>query len=338
MVQEDFAEYNCAVMLWKIIPPFLILFGTTGNTLTIIVLINKRLRASPTSIFLATLALSDILALVTGLLRQWIKYTFKVDIREDLTVTGCRFHWFMVYVTTQCSSWMLICVTLERVISSYIPHRRRIFCKMRVACVVVGVIIFSLVLLNSHYLFGYGNIIRHSNNETVKEICIPKSGDYSYFISYSWTWVDLCVFYLVPLLFLLVGNSLIIYKVLDSHRRSRQAVAPSAYQITASQQSKTSGLTKLLLLVSIIFIVCVTPIVVYPIGEPYWKEGASDHKIAAMFLVETIANLLMYINHSVNFVIYFLSGTKFRAEVNRLICCKKATEQGQPTTISRSGL
>lgn len=334
MAQEDYTAYKCAVLLWKIIPPFLILFGTTGNIITIIVLKQKRLRTSPTSIFLATLAMSDILALVTGLLRQWITYTFDVDIRKDVSVAGCRLHWFVVYLSTQCSSWMLVCVTMERVISSFIPHKRRIFCNMRVAYVAVCVIISFLVVLNAHYLFGYGNLISHSSNETVEEVCIPKTEDYSYFILYTWTWIDLCVFYLVPLLFLLIGNCMIIYKVLKSHRRSRQAVAPSAYQVTTSHRRTTSSLTKLLLLVSVIFIVCVTPIVVYPIGEPYWKEGASEKKVASLFLLETEANLLMYINHSVNFVIYFLSGTKFRTEVNRVVCCKKITEQGCPTTIS----
>ncbi|XP_053398419.1 G-protein coupled receptor daf-37-like [Mercenaria mercenaria] len=338
MSVEDYTDYKGAVMLWKIIPPFLIVFGTTGNTITIIVLLQKRLRNSPTSIFLATLAMSDILALTTGLLRQWIKYTFDVDIREDLTVSGCKFHWFIVYVVTQFSSWMLICVTVERVISTFMPHKRRVFCKMRFASITVCAILCFLVSLNAHYLFGYGNLVRNVDNETELERCMPTTDSYAHFIIYSWTWIDLCVFYLIPMLVMIIGNSMIIYKVFDSQRRSRRTVAPTSNPSVTAQRRKTSSLTVLLMFVSALFIICITPIVVYPIGEPYWKEGAPEHKVATMFLVETMANLLMYVNHSVNFVVYFLSGSKFRSEVNRVVCCKNITVIRQQTTVSRSGI
>lgn len=334
MAKEDYEVYRVAVMLWKIVPPFLCVFGTAGNILTIIVLAQRRLRNAPTSLFLASLAVSDILTLNTGLLRQWIKYTFYVDIREDLTELGCKFHWFIVYVVTQFSSWMLICVTVERVISTYMPHRRKQLCKMTVAYFTVCLILCFLVSLNAHYLFGYGTVYQDTGNETKNVKCVTKTVDYDHFIIYVWTWIDMGVFYLVPMLVLLVGNSMIIYKVLDSHRHSRRAVAPNSNQT----QRKISSLTILLLLVSALFIVCITPIVVYPAGEPYWIDGASDHKLATMFLFETMSNLFMYVNHSVNFILYFLSGSKFRNEVKRLLCGITVPVVEQTTLSTRSGV
>ncbi|XP_060579418.1 thyrotropin-releasing hormone receptor-like [Ruditapes philippinarum] len=335
---EDYIQYKAALSLWRYVPPFLIVFGITGNVLTIIILLQKHLRNSATSTFLVTLAISDILALITGLVRQWVKYTFKVDIREDLTVTGCRIHWFVVYVVTQFSSWMLICVTLERIISTFLPHTRRVFCKQRNASIAVAAIFLTLCLLNSHYLFGYGD--KYNGNHTIIERCVPMEDNYTHFISYSWTWIDLCVFYLIPMLFLLIGNMMIIFKVLDSHRRSRRAVVPSTNvpSTTATQRNKTSSLTVLLMLVSALFIICITPIVVYPIGEPYWIQGASEQRLATMFLSNALANLLMYSNHSVNFVLYFLSGSKFRSEVRKVISCKRRQVQVAPHqgTLTRS--
>ncbi|XP_045197542.2 apelin receptor B-like [Mercenaria mercenaria] len=332
MSKEDFAEYEAAVMLWKIIPPFLIVFGTTGNAITIYALLQKRLRNSPTPLFLATLALSDILALTTGLLRQWIKYTFDVDIREDFTVSGCKFHWFIVYVVTQFSSWMLICVTVERVISTFLPHKRHVFCQMKFAYISVCAVLCFLMTLNAHYLFGYGDVSRHVGNGTKEQRCVPTTEQYDHFIIYSWTWIDWCVFYLIPLLVLLTGNSLIVYKVFKSHRRCHGTVTSNTNPSTAVQKS-ISSLTLLLMLVSVLFIICVTPIVVYPIGDPYWREGTSEHKLAKLFLIETIANLLMYLNHSVNFLVYFLSGSKFRSEVNRIVCVHAT---GHASTVSGS--
>ena len=338
MNSESYVQYKAALVLWRYVPPFLIIFGITGNALTVIILLQKHLRKSATSIFLVSLAISDILALTTGLVRQWIKYAFKVDIREDVSVTGCRLHWFLVYVVTQFSSWMLICVTMERTISTFQPHKRRVFCKVRNASLAVGAILTALFLLNGHYLFGYGNKV--DENNTIVESCVPIEDNYAHFISYSWTWIDLCVFYLIPMLFLLIGNMMIIYKVLDSHRRSRRVIAPSANVPTTNtaQRNKTSSLTVLLMLVSALFIICITPIVVYPIGEPYWRQGASEKTLAIMFLSDTLANLLMYANHSVNFALYFLSGSKFRSEVNKVIFCKRGRVQAadHQLTVTRS--
>lgn len=342
MSMEEYDAYRAAVMLWKIVPPFLCVFGTAGNILTIIVLTQRRLRKAPTALFLAALAVSDILTLNTGLLRQWIKYTFQVDIREDLTELGCKFHWFIVYVVTQFSSWMLICVTVERVISTFMPHRRTMLCKMTIAYFTVCLILCFLIGLNAHYLFGYGTVYQYTGNETIKVMCVTTTVNYDHFIMYAWTWIDMGVFYLVPMLVLLVGNSMIIYKVLDSHRRCRQTVVPAPNPTQNKQDTiqrrKISSLTILLLLVSVLFIVCITPIVVYPAGEPYWKEGASDHKLATMFLFETMSNVFMYVNHSVNFILYFLSGSKFRNEVKMLVCGIPVPMVEQTTLSARSGV
>lgn len=334
---------KAAKILWKVISPLLLILGTFGNILVITVLTRKSSRKVPTSIFLSALAVSDLLALLTGLLRQWIRYVFETDIRTDISVSGCRFHWFIVYLVTQFSSWMLICVTAERVASTLVPHKSRVIFTIRNALILVCTVFVVLVLLNGHYLFGYGyknHTYENGQNET--ERCVPITDRYESFIIYTWTWIDLCVFYLIPFIVLLVGNTLIINKVITSHRKSRRAVVPGNDTRNARMGNfnhagaKISSLTLTLLLVSAVFFICITPIVVYPIGEPYWADGASEKKLASLFLIETIANLLMYINHSINFVLYFLSGRKFRNEVKLLFCRRRTTQNETETSAGAS--
>lgn len=320
---EEYEAYETAEMLWKIISPILIIFGTAGNVLVITLLTRKRSRNLPTSVYLSALAMSDLITLNTGLMRQWIKHTFHIDIRVDLTVFGCRFHWFIVYLATQFSSWMLICVTLERLTSTLLPHRRRVICTMKSSLIAVLVILVFLVLLNGHFLFGYGNTSTTVNGTEVVERCVPLTESYDKFILYSWTWIDLCVFFIVPMTVLLVGNSLIIHNVVSSHRKSRRSVVPDKEARNSKnkiQTSKISSLTISLLLVSLVFCICITPIVVFPIGEPYWSANASTDKRATLFLIESLANLFMYVNHSINFILYFMSGKRFRDEVKQLFC------------------
>ena len=326
---EDHLHYKSADLMWKIISPILIICGTAGSIITVVVLSREKPRKTSTTLYLIALAVSDFLALNTGLLRQWIKYTFDVDIREDLLESGCKFHWFIVYLVTQFSSWMLICVTMERVLSTWLPHKRNIVCTRNSAIGFIIAIALLLLVLNSHYLYGYGTITTNNGTETEITKCSPLYPSYGHFIQYEWVWIDLCVFYLIPIFVLLVGNCAIIYKVVASQRRSRRAVIPAITQKNSVKQSKQiSQLTVTLMVLSAVFFVCITPIVVYPIGEPYWKDDASTEHLAFLFWWETFANLLMYINHSINCVLYYLSGTKFRKEVQKLLCRRRfqATE------------
>ena len=310
--------------MWKIISPILIIIGSIGNIITVIVLSKDKPRKSSTTLYLLALACSDFIVLNTGLLRQWITYAFGIDIRNDLSELGCKFHWFIVYLMTQFSSWMLICVTVERVISTWVPHRRTVACTVKSAIAFIIVIALVLMILNSHYLYGYGTLTTTNGTEMTVTKCTPLTPEYNHFIQYKWVWMDLCVFYLIPIFVLLIGNCAIIYKVLSSQRKSRRTVVPTVTQKVEPRQGRhISRLTLTLMILSVVFFVCITPIVVYPIGEPYWKDDASTEHLAFLFWWETFANLMMYINHSINCILYYLSGTKFRRAVQSLICRRK---------------
>ena len=321
---EDHVHYKSADLMWKIVSPILIIIGSVGNIITIIVLSKEKPRKTSTTLFLLALACSDLVVLNTGLLRQWINYAFGTDIRNDLSEFGCKCHWFIVYLMTQFSSWMLICVTVERVISTWMPHRRNVACTVKSAVVSIFVIACTLVLLNSHYFYGYGSLTTINGTETTVTKCSPLTEDYDWFIQYEWVWIDLCVFYLFPIFILLIGNCAIIYKVLSSQRKSRRTVVPAiTKQVDTRQGKQISRLTLTLMVLSAVFFICITPIVVYPIGEPYWKRDASNEHLAFLFWWETFANLMMYINHSINCILYYLSGTKFRRAVQNLICRRR---------------
>lgn len=325
---ETHSAFRVAIGLWKVLPPILIVLGNVGNILVILVLSSRKQRKSATSTYLCALALSDILALDTGLVRQWVKHAFSYDIRVDVSTTGCRVHWFVVYLVTQFSSWMLICVTLERLIVTWFPQSKHKLCSKVSSLILVTVILICLVLLNGHYLFGYGHIYKVSNNATTYKKCSPLSAKYETFVLFAWTWIDLTIFYLIPLTILATGNGLIVYKVLMSRRKAKRAVAPTGAGDPAmprtTQQTRLSNLTMSLMLVCAVFMICIFPVVLYPIGEPYWEHQASDNKRAHLYLFNTIANLLMYVNHAINFILYFLSGTIFRNDVKAL-CLRRPT-------------
>ena len=65
-------QYQWYVNLFMYVSPFLIVLGTVGNILNLIVLQSRLYRNSPCSVTLSTLALVDMAVLNIGLLRLWI--------------------------------------------------------------------------------------------------------------------------------------------------------------------------------------------------------------------------------------------------------------------------
>ena len=318
---DGIPDWEAAVNIWKVIPPILLIIGTFGNVLTIVVLMRRKTRRSSTAIYLTALACSDLMVLYTGLLRQWIKYMYETDVRH-LSVVGCKIHVYLVYFGTQMSSWLLVAVTSERFVGVWCPHKVKMGCTPVTAGGVVGVLCFIIGGLNVHWLYGKGDFEYTFRNQTRVAKCASLFDEYDNFLRFHWPWVDLCMFCLVPFTILVIENAAIVIKVIQSHAKSRTQVAPSKNgREQKKPSSKRSQLTAMLLTINAVFFVCVTPISIYLIGQTYWIEDITTwEQYAYMMLWWAIVNALMYMNHAINFIMYFLSGTRFRQEVKALFC------------------
>ena len=147
--------------LWKYAAPILLLAGTLGNVFSILVLSRKSLRASATSVFLMTLAVSDTMILNTGLLRQWIKYTFELDIR-NVSDSACKFHWAITYFSFYLSPWLLANVAIERFVAVFLPVKHKSLYSWKRAVIAVSVTMVCLGLITSHFYFTY-NLVPYVN-------------------------------------------------------------------------------------------------------------------------------------------------------------------------------
>ena len=105
-----------SVTVRKICDPVLFLVGTIGNLLTILVLSQNKNRRTTTAIFLIFLAISDIMILFTSYFSEWLYVMWSFGFRQVNNVL-CKLHVFLTYYSLQFSSWTLVIVTCERVIS-----------------------------------------------------------------------------------------------------------------------------------------------------------------------------------------------------------------------------
>lgn len=320
-----YGSYKAGILIWKVVPPILLLLGTVGNSLCIFVLTRKSIRSSTTALYLTALAFSDLAVLYSGLLRQWLIYLFEVDVRH-FSEAGCKLNIWLVYCSLDFSAWILIVVTLERVISAWLPHNYRSVCtKKSAAAVMVSIGVFILAL-NSHLLYGmvFNNVYDEFGNVIGVDKCEEINEDYYIFFNKTWPWIDLCVFCVIPFSVIVVGNTLILVKVVNSHRKLKSAVVPSvtvnSHRSPSSGHGKQSSMTTMLFTLNVVFLLCTSPVSIYNVGYSYWMSGASEQTVANLDLWWAIVNMFQYTNNSLNFLLYCLSGTKFRKEVIKIFC------------------
>ncbi|XP_053374054.1 somatostatin receptor type 1-like [Mercenaria mercenaria] len=340
----QYPEHRFAVLLWKCFPPVFIVIGTCGNLLTITVLSQRKNRNSATSVYITMLASCDIVALWTPLLTHWIKYTFEIDL-TDLSSLNCKIFFILTYFSLQCSSLMIVVVTSERAISVLLPHKVKNKCRPRNAIAVSVTICVCLLSLNIHWLFGVGvkSVDTYQPNNTIAQLkCRPLTEDSKYFIEAVWPWIDLSILYLIPLVILIAASIAFLGHLrINTHRRQNQ-IAPITNSMTkTSRKRMSSQLTKTLLTLDIVFFLCTTPVTIYmtiftgALSSPKQSQYHAVHE-----LWWAIVNMLMFFNNTVNFILYFLSGSRFRDEVKNLLCRKKSSSISAITgcqTIPKAG-
>ena len=99
--------------------PMISAVGLIGNSLTLLVFANRKLKHTSSSIFLAALALVDNLFLL-NLLLMWIDGVFYNIIRIPMV---CELIMFVTYVTGFLSVWFIIGFTTKRYMAICYPIR-----------------------------------------------------------------------------------------------------------------------------------------------------------------------------------------------------------------------
>jgi hypothetical protein len=316
---SSYPEFHVGADLWKICSPIMIILGTFGNIFCIVILLRKNLRRHTTVVYLVALSFNDLLVLYTGLMRQWIKITFEVDVRL-LSEFSCKFHMWMVYVSLDTSAWILVIVTLERVALVWFPHSSKSRCNKHMAGVILGCLLGTVMLVNAHLMYGIGDVTTTEGNQTTSEQCYYENNEYKQFYIDIWPWIDLAKFNAIPFAIILIGSICIVTNFINRQRKLNARVAPQGIQQKGKQ---VNSMTVTLIALNTAFLISTTPISIYLAFYNKWSKNASDHDSARLVLIWAIVNLLMYTNNTINFLLYCVSGSNFRKEIGSLWRGKK---------------
>ena len=288
--------------------------GSVGNTLILAIQrrVGHAVSDTALSVFICSLAVSDMGMLAVGV-TFWFLRSLHIDI-STFHDTSCKLVYFFLYVLGQTSSWFLVSMTTHRAASILWPHKmERTRSTFRAKAVVLTIVLLA-VLETSHILYGFTIVHRSDSGQSD---CGFQSEEYQQFFSGIFTWIDSMLGSFLPFAFLAVSNGVIMMRVGQALRDARHTLAAGTESQLRQRQSKTSSMNVTLISVSFTFVALTLPICVIYIQQFFRTSaftGDAD-EAAWSFLVETLGSALWLTNNSINFYIYVLTGSRYRAEL-----------------------
>lgn len=285
------------VELWKYLGIIIVLLGTVGHILSIAVLIwSKKMRGTASTVYLVAMSLAGMVSLYTGLLRYNIYIGFsdwQYDLRND-SIFACRFHIMLTYLSLQYFAWLQATVAVDRLISLLVPHNYKTLCTWKTGLIVTLVELVVLTALNS----AVPATVSHDENGE----CVYTNPE---FFQNGWGYIDLVSFSLLPAAIMIPCNSVILVifnKSTMTHQKGRN--------------SKSRSLTVMLLSLNVIFVITTLPISIV-FFVPWGEWGTPQY--ADSELAWTIFSLLQYAGSACTFLVYCITGSKFREELLALL-------------------
>lgn len=313
-------EYRAMKAIMLYVSPVLVIVGTLGNAMALMVFRHRSMKQTPAYTYLAVLSISDTLVLYVGLLRLWVGELLGFDVR-DKAEWICKLVNFSGSVASDFSAWMILAVTAVRYLVVYHPIRSKAMCGAFTTRNIISFLLMTAVLANSH-LFWTLAITEETEDGRVILRCDGHS-EYVYFISTVWPWIDAILYCLGPFMSVLTLNILIIRQV--SAKTAKRTMLQSGIVHRAFNARKTDWarkrVTSTLLVVSFTFLITTLPMSFSIIAAHFVNSRVSSIEYMTKFmLVHAITQLFMYLNHSINFFLYCAAGEKFRYHIVHFFC------------------
>lgn len=318
-----FARFNQILHIYYL--PFVIGFGIFGNILSIFIFLLTSLRKYSSSVYLIALAFSDILFLIV-LIMSWLQW---ISINPVSNIVACRIFSYVSHVSAALSVWFVLAVTIERYIAVFIPLHKNVWCTTkRASKVVLLIILFALLAYLIQPIGTNVQRIYMTNSTNYTLACEPLlRWRYSLTIFAN---VDTFFTFIAPCLIILLANIRMSMRIWKSVK-TRQDLTGETVQIQESR------ITIVLSIISTAFVLLNAPAHCFKAKAIIDIIIKGSSKQTQLILdLQTLANMIYYSSHSINFVLYFFCGTTFRQNLVKF--CKdwrhNVSIQSQKTTVS----
>ena len=306
------------------VSPIVICSGIVGNFLSIVVFIKRRKQDRASAQYLGLLAVVDFLNLSVFTLRDWLHLNLHILSQGRLSydklmpsAVGCKFQLYIWNILSYCSSWIIICFSVERLLVIWFPLKMApIFSSSKPRRRALGIIVLVAFIM---YLpdFHWTTLRALAPEHPEKQTCIWREDISRLEVT---IYVVLMIVFInngLPCILITFLNVLILIGIFHNKMESNKS------------NSKTDmRCVRNLLLVSSFYFAFMLPFCIawsiYYIAEANGFHGYSPQAARELGEVALYASTLTFMNYAINPLLYTLSLDFYRAECKRLFCCMVA--------------
>jgi len=280
------------------------ILALVGNSITLLVILsNPQFNRLSFSVYIKAMAISDTFVLIFKLISYQNK-TYKNFYFSSLCT-------ILVCCSEACallSIWIIVSITIERTLAVLFPLHKKKFISVYRARFIVLIIGISTVIFSSRVL-----IIPIDTSIEQKKRCHPVHGWHYYRrVNKAITEFGYCY---IPLTIVIIGNLLTICTVkravVQRHDMLRNSTSEQKRQINLNE----TQLMFMLLIVTLMFIVYFVPFTIIEIiqlwGLPF-GICFTQKSFEIYMIIRSLSELLKDLNFCTNFIIYCVSGRRFR--------------------------
>ena len=253
----------------------------------------------------------------TGGFSTWMLYLTQRKI-DPYIWTDCKVAYFLYYFCSHYSSSLLMIMALDKCCALYFPFKSKIISTLQNTKRISAAAAFVFLAFDAQCFFLYDAKTSSNGQKSCVQIGVPKDYWSIYYV------VDSFLYSFIPLSVMFTANCFIVLKFMTAKLNNRNGGTESVNQALSKSAVKGSVM---LLTVSFAFIFLTTPICI-------------DISVGGLpRIFSTVAAILHYLNHSINGVLYCISGSRFRQELwNLFSCCRtkrNMTGSGMNTVTSQ---
>jgi hypothetical protein len=115
IITPDYAAVKrmVAYELYRYLFPVILVLGTTGNCLSMLVLRRRAMRRGCSSVYLTSLAAVDTIVLYVSGFKSWIRVQTQFELMHVSDVM-CRLVKYSFFSSSFLAAWIVVAVTIER--------------------------------------------------------------------------------------------------------------------------------------------------------------------------------------------------------------------------------
>ncbi|GFT38647.1 FMRFamide receptor [Nephila pilipes] len=312
-------EFQLHSRFWiqRVLVPIIMIIGVIGNTITIFIMTQRRMRSS-TNWYLAALAIFDMSYLIFSFLLSFQHYPHIHDAQFYLY---WRFWPYMLTITDASSNssiWITVTFTIERYIAVCHPMKGKVICTESRAkkMIIIVFLLCFFITLPTAFEWIILEKVDPVTNATQIQVDYSDLGNNPVYVTVYY-WVISVLFVFIPLLLLAFFNAFLIKSVHSSKSRRKTM---TRRRDTGDQSTQESKITVMLIAVVILFLVCQLPTAVILLYKAFHHVEHGSNEDLLLRGLGNIFNFLVAVNAAGNFVLYCLLSQKYRRTFLLIFC------------------